>query len=108
MAALAQEVSTLTERYQTTVPSGVRKQLALKKGDRIRYSIEDNGRVYLEVDRGEDVDPAFGPFLDLLEADIKSHPARLQAFDGGLRDRLAALVGDIDVDLDAALSPDDE
>jgi antitoxin PrlF len=108
MAALAQEVSTLTERYQTTVPSVVRKQLALKKGDRIRYSIEEDGRVYLEADRAENADPAFGPFLDLLEEDIKAHPKRLQAFDGGLRDRLAALIGDLDIDLDAALSPEDE
>ncbi|MEO1293927.1 MAG: type II toxin-antitoxin system PrlF family antitoxin, partial [Pseudomonadota bacterium] len=32
MTALAQEVSKLTDRYQTTVPAGVRKQLKLGKG----------------------------------------------------------------------------
>jgi antitoxin PrlF len=85
MTALAQDVSKLTDRYQTTVPSGVRKQLKLGKGD-----------------------PALGAFLDFMEADIKAHPERLRAFDGALHDRLKTLVGDVDVDLDEALSPDDE
>lgn len=36
MTALALEFSKLTDRYQTTVPSSVRKLLGLGKGDRIR------------------------------------------------------------------------
>ncbi len=108
MTALAQEVSKLTDRYQTTVPSGVRKQLKLGKGDQIRYCTEPNGRVYIEPVRAEEGDPALGPFLDFVEADIKAHPERLRAFDGALHDRLKALVGDVDVDLDEPLSPDDE
>jgi antitoxin PrlF len=108
MAALAEEFSKLTDRYQTTVPAGVRNQLKLGKGDRIRYRTEPSGRVYIEPVGEAEADPALGAFLDLLEADIKSHPKRLRAFDGALRDRLKALVGDVEVDLDAALSPDDE
>ena len=108
MPALTQELSKLTERYQTTVPSGVRKQLKLGKGDQIRYCIEADGRVYIEPVRAGSEDPALGAFLDLVEADIKAHPERLQAFGGELHDRLKALVGDIDVDLDEPLSPDDE
>ncbi|WP_321337950.1 type II toxin-antitoxin system PrlF family antitoxin [Breoghania sp.] len=108
MNALVQELSKLTDRYQTTVPSGVRKQLKLGKGDQIRYCIEADGRVYIEPVRAESDDPALGAFLDLVEADIKAHPERLQAFGGELHDRLKALVGDIDVDLDEPLSPDDE
>ena len=108
MTALAQEVSKLTDRYQTTVPSGVRKQLKLSKGDQIRYCTDSNGRVYIEPVRAEDNDPALGAFLDFIEADIKAHPKRLRAFDGALHARLKALVGDVDVDLDEALSPDDE
>ncbi|MBR9852949.1 MAG: regulator, partial [Rhodobacteraceae bacterium] len=46
MTALAQDVSKLTDRYQTTVPAGVRKQLKLGKGDQIRYCTEPSGRVY--------------------------------------------------------------
>lgn len=108
MAALAQEVSKLTDRYQTTVPTGVRRQLKLGKGDQIRYCTEPSGRVYIESLRDSDADPALGAFLDFIEADIKGHPERLKAFDGALHDRLKALVGDVEVDLDAALSPDDE
>lgn len=108
MTALAQDVSKLTDRYQTTVPSGVRKQLKLGKGDQIRYCTEPSGRVYIELVRAEEGDPALGAFLDFMEADIKAHPERLRAFDGALHDRLKALVGDVDVDLDEPLSPDDE
>lgn len=108
MTVLTQELSKLTDRYQTTVPSGVRKQLKLNKGDQIRYSTEPNGRIYIEPVRAPESDPALDAFLDLIEADIEAHPERLQAFDGGLHDRLKALVGGIEIDLDASLSPDDE
>jgi len=108
MAVLAQETSTLTDRYQTTVPAGIRKQLNLRKGDRIRYCTEPSGRVYIEPVRASDADPALGAFLGLLEADIKAHPERLKAFDGALHARLRALVEDVEVDLDAGLSPEDE
>lgn len=108
MSALIQERSKLTDRYQTTVPRGVRKQLNLAKGDEIAYSIDANGRVYLEAIRSGNTDPALSGFLDLLEADLKTHPERLQAVDHGLRDRIETLVGDVEVDLDALLSPEDE
>lgn len=104
----APDVSTLTARYQTTVPRGVRKQLNLGKGDQIRYCTEPSGRVYIEPVRAEENDPALGAFLDFMEADIKAHPERLRAFDGALLARLSALVGDVDVDLDEPLLPDDE
>ncbi|OKL42750.1 type II toxin-antitoxin system PrlF family antitoxin [Pseudovibrio exalbescens] len=108
MTALAEDVSKLTDRYQTTVPSGVRKQLKLRKGDKIRYCTEPSGRVYIEAVREEEEDPALGAFLDFVEADIKTHPERLQAFEGALHDRLKALIGDVDVNLDEPLSPEDE
>lgn len=108
MIVVAQDVSKLTDRYQTTVPSSVRKQLKLGKGDQIRYCTESSGRVYIEPARAEEGDPALGAFLDFLEADIKAYPERLHAFDGALHDRLKALVGDVDVNLDEPLSPDDE
>ena len=107
MVALAQDVSKLTDRYQTTVPSGVRKHLKLRKGDQIRYCTEASGRVYIEA-VNETADPAIGAFLDFLETDIQAHPERLKAFDGALHDRLKALVGDVAIDLDETLSADDE
>ncbi len=108
MPVLAQEVSKLTDRYQTTVPSGVRKQLKLGKGDQIRYCTEPSGRVYIEPVRAAEGDPALGAFLDFIEADVRAHPERVAAFDGALHERLEALVGDVDIDLDETLSPDDE
>ncbi len=49
-----------------------------------------------------------GQFLGFLARDIASHPERLQAVDAGLAQRLQSLAGGIEVDLDAALSADDE
>lgn len=108
MNALAENISKLTDRYQTTVPSGVRKQLKLGKGDQIRYRTESSGRVYIESVHTGEGDPAVGAFLDFIEADIKAHPERLGRFEGALHDRLKALVGDMEVDLDEPLSPHDE
>jgi antitoxin PrlF len=108
MSALAQDISKLTDRYQTTVPSGVRKQLKLGKGDQICYRTEANGRVYIEPLTTGDSDPALGAFLDFIEADVIARPDRLRAFNGPLHERLAYLVADVNVDLDEPLSPDDE
>jgi len=107
MAVPAEDISKLTDRYQTTVPSSVRKHLRLGKGDQIRYRTEPGGRVYIEAAR-EVADPALGAFLDFIEADIREHPERLEAFDGALHERLKALVSGVNIDLDAALSANDE
>jgi len=53
-------------------------------------------------------DPVLGQYLGFLARDIASHPERLQAVDAGLVQRLQSLVGDVEIDLDAALSADDE
>ena len=60
------------------------------------------------VETSDGDDPVLGQFLGFLAADITRHPERLQAVDTGLVQRLQALVGGVDVDLDAALSEDDE
>jgi antitoxin PrlF len=49
-----------------------------------------------------------GQFLGFLARDIAKPSERLQAVDAGLVQRLQSLVGGIEVDLDAALSADDE
>ena len=49
-----------------------------------------------------------GQFLGFLARDIANHPERLQAVDAGLVQRLQSLVGSVEVDLNAALSADDE
>ncbi|MES2952603.1 MAG: type II toxin-antitoxin system PrlF family antitoxin [Pseudomonadota bacterium] len=101
--------STLTERYQTTVPASVRSALRLSKRDKIHYSIRPGGEVVLS--RAADVetaDPALGAFLGFLAHDITEHPERLQAVDVGLVQRIQALTAGVELDIDAALSADDE
>ena len=53
-------------------------------------------------------DPVLGQFLGFLARDIASHPERLQAVDAGLLQRLQSLIGGIEVDLDSALSANNE
>lgn len=109
MPATLEVESTLTDRYQTTVPETVRRALRLGKRDKIHYSIRPTGEVVLtRVEASEGDDPVLGQFLGFLARDIASHPERLQTVDAGLVQRLHSLVGDVEVDLDAALSADDE
>lgn len=109
MPATLDVESTLTDRYQTTVPETVRRALRLGKRDKIHYSIRPSGEVVLtRAASHEGDDPVLGQFLDFLARDMASHPERLQAVDAGLVQRLQSLVGGIEVDLDAALSADDE
>ena len=109
MAATLEVESTLTDRYQTTVPETVRRALKLGKRDKIHYTIRPSGEVVLtRVEASDGDDPVLGQFLGFLAADITRHPERLQAVDVGLVQRLQSLVGGVDVDLDAALSADDE
>jgi antitoxin PrlF len=101
--------STLTDRYQTTVPETVRRALGLKKRDKIQYAIRAGGEVVLtRCNREEADDPALGRFLDFLANDIATHPERLQMLDESLVQRVQSLVGHVAVDLDTPLSEDDE
>jgi antitoxin PrlF len=101
--------STLTDRYQTTVPETVRRVLRLGKRDKLRYSIRPSGEVVLSrattVPRS---DPVLDAFLAFLARDMAKHPEQLQTLDAGLVQRLQSLVGEVEVDLDSALSADDE
>lgn len=109
MSATLEVESTLTDRYQTTVPETVRRALRLSKRDKIHYIIRPNGEVVLtRAEDGEAADPVLGQFLSFLARDLANSPERLQAVDAGLVQRLKSLVGDIEVDLDAPLSADDE
>jgi antitoxin PrlF len=100
--------STLTDKYQTTMPGVVRKALGLKKRDRISYTILPEGDVLLS--RVSDVveDPAIGAFLSFLAQDISRNPGHIRGLDAPLRAKLTELVDGVELDLDAALSPEDE
>ena len=109
MAAILEVESTLTDRYQTTVPETVRRALQLGKRDKIHYTIRPGGEVVLtRAESTEEDDPVLGAFLGFLSRDIASHPERLQAIDASFVQHLRSLTGDIEVDLDAPLSADDE
>lgn len=109
MTATLEVESTLTDRYQTTVPETVRRALRLGKRDKIHYTIRPTGEVVLtRAGASEGEDPLLGQFLGFLAHDLANHPERLQAVDAGLVQRLQCLVGDVEIDLDAALSADNE
>jgi antitoxin PrlF len=109
MSAGLEVESTLTDRYQTTVPQTVRRALRLGKRDKIHYSIRPGGEVVLtRVDAAQVDDPVLGEFLGFLARDIADHPQRLKTIDASLVQRLQSLSGGIAVDLEAPLSADDE
>jgi len=108
MAPPLEVESTLTDRYQTTVPETVRRALKLGKRDKIHYAIRDGEVVLTRAEVTEGDDPVLGQFLGFLARDIASHPERLQAIDAGLVKRIQSLVGGVQVDLDEALAADDE
>lgn len=100
--------STLTDRYQTTVPDPVRKVLGLNKRDRIAYTIETDGRVTISRVEDANNDPLLGQFLAFLATDIQQHPQHLQQVSADLVDRIRSLVVNVDLDLDAPLAAEDE
>ena len=109
MPAILEAESTLTERYQTTVPESVRRALRLGKRDKIRFTIRPDGDVVLTRAVGTtSEDPVMAGFLNFLAHDMSTHPERLVSMDSELVQRLQALVGDVEVNLDAALTAEDE
>lgn len=101
--------STLTDRYQTTVPESVRRALKLGKRDKIHYTIRPGGEVVMtRATPADGDDPVLLQFLDFIARDMAKHPERLQAVDAGLAQRLRSLVSGVEVDLDAALPTDEE
>ncbi|MDR2826383.1 MAG: type II toxin-antitoxin system PrlF family antitoxin [Deltaproteobacteria bacterium] len=109
MPAIIEIESTLTDRYQTTLPQTVRQALRLGKRDKIQYTIHPNGEVTLRrTSSSEDNDPALRSFLHFLANDITRYPERIQAVDSATVQYLTDLVGDVEFDLDSALPLDDE
>ena len=101
--------STLTDRYQTTVPEPVRRALHLRKRDKIHYKIQGDGAVLISRSHGrDDEDPVVGAFLNFLGQDMQAHPERLQTLGIGLQEMLRGLVRDVEVDLVSPLNMADE
>lgn len=109
MPAILKAESTLTDRFQTTVPEPVRRALGLGKRDKIKYTIGSDGEVVLSrAGNADGDDPVLGEFLRFLAADMANDPQRLRIVDAQLIEHLRALTKNVDIDLDAPLSPDDE
>jgi antitoxin PrlF len=100
--------STLTDRYQTTVPAPVRKFLGLSKNDKICYTILPDGTVAISRAEQTESDPLLKPFLDFLAQDIENNPQQLQTISSGLVDRAQDLVADVNFDINEPLSDEDE
>jgi len=100
--------STLTDRYQTTIPASIREALHLGKREKIRYTICSNGNILLSRADQNETDPALDGFLTFLANDIQTHPQRLTATTPELVSRIQNLIGKVDIDIDAPLSDEDE
>jgi antitoxin PrlF len=75
MRKILQAESTLTDRYQTTIPETIREVLHLHKRDKISYVIADNGEVL--ITKADNEDPVLGHFLSFLASDIKTNPSHI-------------------------------
>lgn len=85
--------STLTSRYQTTIPDAVRKVLGLGKQDRLLYRVTDAGEVQLaKAQTRAAEDPALLPFLALLDQRLESRPDKVVPYADADADQDLALV----------------
>ncbi len=72
--------SSLTDRYQTTVPARIRKLLGLNKRDKLEWILDESGGVRvsrLNPPAIEHADPTVDAWLDFLAKDMANHPERL-------------------------------
>jgi len=97
--------STLTDRYQTTIPREVRSFLNLDKGAQIQYVIEPSGKVYLQTEQENELneDPVLYSFLQFMEKDMRKNPKQIQPLSKEMMKKVQQLVEGIDVDLDQPL-----
>jgi len=109
MATTLELESTLTDRYQTTVPDAVRRTLKLGKRDKIRYVVRPDGAVLLtRATSAREDDPVVGKFLEFLARDMNEHPEHIKGIRTDFLARIRALTKGVKVDLDARLDPKDE
>ena len=100
--------STLTDRYQTTVPDLVRKALGLHKREKILYTIQPDGNVLLSRANQNEEDPVLNGFLNFIANDIQQNPQHVKAISTELVTRIKSLINDVQIDLDSPLSEEDD
>ncbi|MFD2189406.1 type II toxin-antitoxin system PrlF family antitoxin [Pistricoccus aurantiacus] len=109
MNTVIEDDSTLTDRYQTTVPASVRRALKLNRRDRIHYTIRPDGEVVLTraLDDSSQ-DPVMASFLAFLERDLREHPENIRPVTAGTFAEAERLTAGVEVDLDEELPVDDD
>lgn len=108
MNQILETESTLTDRYQTTIPETVRDMLRLGKRDKLHYKIMSDGTVLLShAESLQEADPVLVGFLALPAGDLAARPEAVLAMGTGRRARVRALTCGVAVDLDAPLNPAD-
>lgn len=100
--------STLTDRYQTTIPDVIRKALHLHKREKIRYTVQSDGNVLLSRADEDETDPVLEQFLSFIASDMKNNPQHVQAVGKDLVEKVDLLVSDTQIDLDSPLFDEDE
>ena len=108
MTKLLKTESTLTDRYQTTIPDAVRKALDLNKRDKICYTLQSNGQIVISKLQENQSDPLIDNFLNFLEMDMKQNPHHLSSIDPNLIEKIADLVNRVDFNLDESLPEEKE
>jgi antitoxin PrlF len=99
--------STLTDRFQTTIPTFVRQELGLGKRDLIEFFKADDGSILLRkaapTSHSEEFSPELGAWLEFIARDHNQRPTTLKPFTTEMRDAAYSLFGDQEIDLAAEL-----
>ena len=99
--------STLTDRYQTTIPEVVRKALGLGKRDKLEFLLDETGGIRIrkakKAEETEHFDPVLAGFLDLLAKDIEENPQNIREVPDSFWEKLDKLTEGVEVDLDEKL-----
>ena len=81
--------STLTSKGQITLPKALRDRMGVRKGDRVVFQIDEQGRVMLVP---ETRDP-LGNLVGLLRHRAKDRPATVEEMNEAVRTRAAEKYG---------------
>ncbi len=103
MAALLEEISTITAKGQTTIPKPVRQVLGVDYGGRIAFRVDEHHGVTVHRADDEHDDPVIDGFLAFLAKDIERRPEAVTALSPELAKRIATLIKGVAVNLDEAI-----
>ena len=96
--------SSLTDRYQTTVPARIRKLLGLNKRDKLEWILDESGGVRVskrDPETQEHIDATMDAWLDFLAKDMAKHPEHLVPLTAEMyEDIVAELSGERGVGVD--------